>query len=112
MSAVLDHHAGHGHADDHAHGHPHGWRRWLFATNHKDIGTMYLLFSFAMLMVGGVLALGICAELFQPGLQFVNPQLFNQFTTMKIAIKNVKPFRFIEVVLNRAIAVDKPMPET
>ena len=84
MSAVLDH-PGHGHAaghDDHAHGHPHGWRRWLFATNHKDIGTMYLLFSFAMLMLGGVLALGIRAELFQPGLQYVNPELFNQLTTM------------------------------
>jgi len=80
MSAVLDHPAHH--ADDHAHGHPHGWRRWLFATNHKDIGTMYLLFSFTMLMVGGVLALGIRAELFQPGLQFVNPELFNQLTTM------------------------------
>jgi cytochrome c oxidase subunit 1 len=43
---------------------------------------MYLLFSFTMLMIGGVLALGIRAELFQPGLQFVNPELFNQFTTM------------------------------
>ena len=62
--------------------HPHGWRRWLFATNHKDIGTMYLLFSFTMLMVGGMLALGIRAELFQPGLQFFNPELFNQLTTM------------------------------
>jgi cytochrome c oxidase subunit 1 len=84
MSAVLDHHGHHAgdHDHDHDHGHPHGWRRWLFATNHKDIGTMYLLFSFTMLMVGGVLALGIRAELFQPGLQFVNPELFNQFTTM------------------------------
>ena len=84
MSAVLDHHGDHGHALDHDHDHgaPHGWRRWLFATNHKDIGTLYLLFSFSMLMVGGVLALAIRAELFQPGLQFVNPQLFNQLTTM------------------------------
>jgi len=85
MSAVLDPHghvAGeHGH-DDHAHGHPHGWRRWVYATNHKDIGTLYLLFSFTMFMVGGVLALLIRAELFEPGLQIVNPQLFNQLTTM------------------------------
>jgi cytochrome c oxidase subunit I len=87
MSAVLpgSHAAGHtsqDHAHDDHHGHPYGWRRWLFATNHKDIGTMYLLFSFTMLMVGGLLALGIRAELFQPGLQYVNPELFNQFTTM------------------------------
>ena len=43
---------------------------------------MYLLFSFTMFMIGGVLALCIRAELFQPGLQFFNPQLFNQLTTM------------------------------
>jgi cytochrome c oxidase subunit I len=90
MSAVLPPsqaghaagHASHDHAHDDHHGHPYGWRRWLFATNHKDIGTMYLLFSFTMLMVGGILAMGIRLELMQPGLQFVNPELFNQFTTM------------------------------
>ncbi|MBP6775889.1 MAG: cytochrome c oxidase subunit I [Piscinibacter sp.] len=84
MSAVLPHPAAHGHdhGHDHDHGAPHGWRRWLYATNHKDIGTMYLVFSLTMLMIGGVLALLIRLELFQPGLQFVNPELFNQLTTM------------------------------
>src|SRR5512137_36953 len=85
MSAVIhhpgDHHGGQAHDHEH-HGAPHGWRRWLYATNHKDIGTMYLVFSLTMLMVGGVLALLIRAELFQPGLQFVIPKLFNQLTTM------------------------------
>ncbi len=86
MSAVLgpEHGIGAGadHAHDHHHDHPSGWRRWVFATNHKDIGTMYLWFSFSMLFVGGFLALGIRAELFQPGLQILQPELFNQFTTM------------------------------
>ena len=82
MSAVLDPHDAHAHDDHHDHHAPTGWRRWVYATNHKDIGTLYLLFAFTMLMVGGVLALLIRAELFQPGLQLVNPELFNQLTTM------------------------------
>src|SRR5213596_1477482 len=87
MSAVIGHGgrvdaAGHDHAHDEHHGAPHGWRRWVYATNHKDIGTMYLVFAFTMFMVGGVLALGIRTELFHPGLQFMHPQFFNQLTTM------------------------------
>ncbi|PJX25302.1 cytochrome c oxidase subunit I [Advenella sp. S44] len=83
MSSTVVGHAPdhHGH-DDHHHAAPTGWRRWLFATNHKDIGTMYLLFSFLMLLEGGALALLIRAELFEPGIQFFRPDLFNQFTTM------------------------------
>src|ERR1700710_1764901 len=77
---MAEHSVAAGH-DDHDHK-PHGWRRWVYATNHKDIGTMYLVFAFTMFMVGGVLALAIRAELFQPGLQFMHPQFFNQLTTM------------------------------
>jgi cytochrome c oxidase subunit I len=75
-------HAEHG---DHGH-HPTGILRWLTTTNHKDIGTMYLVFSLIMFFVGGGMALVIRAELFQPGLQFVDPAFFNQMTTMHALI--------------------------
>lgn len=69
------------HEDHHDHK-PTGIGRWLFSTNHKDIGTMYLIFSLIMFFVGGAMAMIIRAELFQPGLQFVNPEFFNQMTTI------------------------------
>jgi len=77
MAAVHDHDVAHAH--DH---HPSGMMRWLMTTNHKDIGSMYLWFSFMMFLTGGVMALTIRAELFQPGLQLVQPEFFNQLTTM------------------------------
>lgn len=64
------------------HGPAKGFTRWLTTTNHKDIGSMYLWFSFAMFIVGGAFAMVIRAELFQPGLQIVDPNFFNSMTTM------------------------------
>ena len=69
--------------DDHHDHKPSGFLdRWLFTTNHKDIGTLYLVFSLTMFMIGGAMAMVIRAELFMPGLQLVEPDFFNQMTTM------------------------------
>ncbi|WP_019528637.1 cytochrome c oxidase subunit I [Dasania marina] len=64
------------------HGPAKGFTRWITTTNHKDIGTMYLWFSFSMFILGGAFAMIIRAELFQPGIQIVDPAFFNQMTTM------------------------------
>ena len=69
-------------AHDHAHDHPTGWRRWLYSTNHKDIGTLYLIFAIIAGIIGGALSVGMRMELLQPGMQiFGDPELFNVFTT-------------------------------
>ena len=70
------------HDDHHDHGPAKGLMRWVTTTNHKDIGSLYLLFALVMFIVGGALAMVIRAELFQPGLQLVEPQFFNSMTTV------------------------------
>ncbi|MGD9339865.1 MAG: cytochrome c oxidase subunit I [Chromatiales bacterium] len=85
MSTAEHHVADHAH-DDHDHGPAKGIMRWLTTTNHKDIGTMYLVFALIMFLTGGTMALVIRAELFQPGLQLVEPAFFNQMTTMHALI--------------------------
>ncbi len=77
MSAVIAEHD-----DHHDHGPAKGILRWITTTNHKDIGTLYLFFALLMFFVGGTMALIIRAELFQPGMQLVEPQFFNSMTTM------------------------------
>ncbi|MEF2070448.1 cytochrome c oxidase subunit I [Consotaella aegiceratis] len=67
--------------DTHDH-RPTGWTRWVYSTNHKDIGTLYLIFSICAGVIGGALSVAMRAELQEPGMQiFGDPQLFNVFTT-------------------------------
>src|SRR5216683_2943723 len=65
-----------------AHDHPTGWRRYVYSTNHKDIGTMYLVFALVGGVIGACLSIGIRLELMNPGLQiFSDVHTFNVFTT-------------------------------
>jgi cytochrome c oxidase subunit 1 len=68
---------------EHAHDHtPYGPMRWLNSTNHKDIGTMYLLFAIVAGLIGGFLSVVMRMELQEPGLQyFANGHAFNVFIT-------------------------------
>src|SRR6516225_961718 len=60
------------HAEHGDHGHPVGWRRFLFATNHKDIGTLYILFAIVGGFVGGGMSILMRMELQEPGIQIFN----------------------------------------
>src|ERR1700740_3330613 len=73
----------HDHAhDDHAHDHPTGWRRWVYSTNHKDIGTMYLFFAIIADIIGALMSIAIRAELMYPGVQiFHETHTYNVFVT-------------------------------
>ncbi|HVZ54675.1 MAG TPA: cytochrome c oxidase subunit I [Pseudolabrys sp.] len=71
----------HGEHEAHEH-HPTGWRRFVYSTNHKDIGTMYLVFALMAGVIGGLLSIAIRMELQNPGIQFFpSPHEFDVFTT-------------------------------
>ncbi len=56
--------------------------KWITSTDHKTIGYLYLLTSFAWFLVGGVLALALRTELARPGMQFLSTDQYNQIFTM------------------------------
>ncbi|MDQ8730385.1 cytochrome c oxidase subunit I [Bradyrhizobium sp. LHD-71] len=80
MATSAAQHGDQAHHDDH--GHPTGWRRFVYSTNHKDIGTMYLIFAILAGVIGGALSVAMRMELQEPGLQFFsNGGAFNVFVT-------------------------------
>ena len=48
-----------------------GWRRFAYATNHKDIGTMYLVFAILAGIIGGLFSVVMRMELMVPGDQIL-----------------------------------------
>ena len=60
---MADAHATHDHHEEH----PTGWRRYVYSTNHKDIGTMYLIFAIVAGIIGGAMSIVFRMELGEPG---------------------------------------------
>ena len=76
--------AGAAYGGDHgdSHGYPGFVQRWLYSTNHKDIGTLYLIFAICAGVFGGYLSIMMRLELQSPGLQyFGDSHLYNVFVT-------------------------------
>ena len=69
--------------DHHDHGAPQGFvRRWLYSTNHKDIGTMYIIFAIIAAFIGGGFSVFMRMELMEPGVQYMTDgHMWNVFTT-------------------------------
>ena len=55
---------------------------WLTTVDHKRIGLLYIGTAFGFFLFGGLLAMGIRAELAEPGLQFMDEGTYNEFFTM------------------------------
>ena len=65
------------------HGAPSGFvKRWLYSTNHKDIGTMYIIFAIVAAFIGGAMSIYMRMELMNPGVQYMEDgHMWNVFTT-------------------------------
>ena len=62
---------------------PTGWRRWILSTNHKDIGTMYIIFAIIAGIIGALFSVIFRLELMEPGDQWLggDHQFYNVLIT-------------------------------
>ena len=73
--------------DDHSDHGADSWRDYLrFNTDHKVIGIQYIVTTFVFFFIGGLFAMGIRAELAQPGTQIVDPHTYNGLFSLHAAI--------------------------
>ena len=68
---------------DHHHDTPGFFTRWFCSTNHKDIGTLYIIYAVVAGLIGAAFSIGLRMELMEPGDQYFggNYQLYNVFLT-------------------------------
>src|SRR5713226_5404545 len=57
-------------------------RKWLFTTNHKEIGILYVITSLFFFVAAGLLALMVRSQLSVPDNNLLSPNLYNQFVTV------------------------------
>ncbi|MGH1422270.1 MAG: cytochrome c oxidase subunit I [Hyphomonas sp.] len=94
---AVDHH------DDHAHDHKPGFiARWFFSTNHKDIGTLYLIFALIAGIIGYSLSGLIRWELAEPGIGVLTKFVAGEGD---VAIQNAKHFYNVVITYHGLIMI-------
>ena len=65
MATTATRHDDHSHDEHH---NPTGWRRFMYSTNHKDIGTLYIVFAICAGLIGAAMSIAMRAELAGTGI--------------------------------------------